>query len=440
MLESFFRLRETGTSVGTEIRAGATTFMTMSYIISVQPTVLASAGMDFGAVMMATCLSSALATFLMGLLANYPIALAPAMGHNFFFAFTVCLAMQIPWQAALGAVFISGTLFLFLSFFGLRESIINALPATLKSAIAAGIGLLIGLVGFEWAGIVVDAPGTLVGLGDLRSPPTVMALFGTILIAVLMVLKVRGAILLGIMATALIGIPLGLVKYQGIIGAPPSISPTLLQLDIGAALKLGLLNVIFIFFFLDLFDTVGTLVGVSQQGGFMKDGKLPRARPALLSDSFGTVSGALLGTSTVTSYIESSAGIAEGGRSGLANMVTGILFLASILFFPIAEMLGGGYAVSKDLVLYPVIAPALIIVGSMMLKTVRDIPWDDPTEAIPAFLTLMVMPMTFSITEGIAFGFISFALLKLVRGQGREVHWLLYLFAGLFVIRYLFMT
>jgi len=435
MLNRWFRLAELGTDVRTEVLAGATTFMTMAYIIVVQPTVLQAAGMDFGAVVVATCLSSALATVLMAFLANYPIALAPAMGHNFFFAYTVILGMKVPWEIALGAVFIAGSLFIILSLYGLREAIIHAVPESLQHAIAVGIGLLIGLIGLQWSGIVVDAPGTLVGLGDLRRSPVLLALFGVGTVALLMVLKVKGAILWGMAASALVGLVSGLLQFQGLVSRPPSLAPVFLRLDIAGALDPGLATVIFVFLILALFDTAGTLIGVSRQAGLLKDGKLPRARQALLADAMGTAGGALLGTSTVTCYIESAAGVAAGGRSGLANLVTAALFLASLFFFPLVRMVGGGYQVGGAL-LYPVTAPALIVVGSLMVKNVREIPWDDPSEAIPAFLTMIMMPMTFSISDGIAFGFISFVFLKVVTRQWHRIPWPLYLFSALFLLRY----
>ena len=435
MLERWFKLAELRTDVRTEILAGVTTFMTMAYIIVVQPTVLQAAGMDFGAVVVATCLSSALATVLMAFLANYPIAVAPAMGHNFFFAYTVILGMKVPWEIALGAVFIAGSLFIILSLFGLREAIIHAVPESLQHAIAVGIGLLIAMVGLQWSGIVVDAPGTLVGLGDLRNPPVLLAIFGVGTVSLLMVLKVKGAILWGMGASALVGLVSGLLQYQGLVSPPPSIAPVFLRLDIAGALDPGLATVIFVFLILALFDTAGTLIGVSQQAGFLKDGKLPRAREALLADAMGTVGGALLGTSTVTSYIESAAGVAAGGRSGLANLVTAALFLASLFFFPLVLMVGGGYQ-AGGAPLYPVTAPALIVVGSLMVKNVREIPWDDPSEAIPAFLTMIMMPLSFSISDGIAFGFISYVFLKVATRQFHQIPWPLYLFAALFLVRY----
>ena len=440
MLEKLFRLQESGTTVKREIVAGCTTFMTLSYIIFVQPAVLSAAGMDSGAVMAATCITSALAMVLMALLANYPIALAPGMGHNFYFTFTVCLTLGVSWQNALGAVFIAGVLFILLFFVGLREKVMTILPVSLRNAIPAGIGLLIALVGLEWAGLIVDHPATYVTLGDLKSPPALLSLFGIIVIAVLFALKVRGAILVGILASTIVGLITGMVKFQGVVSAPPSIAPTFLQLQIPNILvDPKMISVIFIFIFLDLFDTVGTLVGVGEQGGFMVDGKLPRARQALLSDAVATSAGALLGTSTVTSYIESASGISAGGRTGLTSIVTAVLMLLALFFNPLIKMVGAGVPVGENTFLYPIVAPALIIVGSLMLKNVVSIDWDDMTESIPAFLTLLLMPLTISITEGIAFGFISYALLKLVTRQGRQVHWLIYLFAVLFVARYIWL-
>ena len=440
MLEKLFRLQESGTTVKREIVAGCTTFMTLSYIIFVQPAVLSAAGMDSGAVMAATCITSALAMVLMALLANYPIALAPGMGHNFYFAFTVCLTLGVSWQNALGAVFIAGVLFILLFFVGLREKVMTILPVSLRNAIPAGIGLLIALVGLEWAGLIVDHPATYVTLGDLKSPPTLLSLFGVIVIAVLFALKVRGAILIGILASTIVGLITGMVKFQGIVAAPPSIAPTFLQLQIPNILvDPKMISVIIIFIFLDLFDTVGTLVGVGEQGGFMVDGKLPKARQALLSDAVATSAGALLGTSTVTSYIESASGISAGGRTGLTSIVTAVLMLLALFFNPLIKMVGAGYPIGENTFLYPIVAPALIIIGSLMLKNVISIDWDDMTESIPAFLTLLLMPLTISITEGIAFGFISYALLKLVTRQGKQVHWLIYLFAVLFVARYIWL-
>jgi AGZA family xanthine/uracil permease-like MFS transporter len=441
-IEKMFRLGENKTTVKTEIVAGITTFMTLSYIIFVQPAVLSKAGMDFGAVMTATCLASAFATFLMGIYANYPIALAPAMGHNFYFAFTVCGAvtaggMGYRWETALGAVFISGLIFVVLTKIGFRETLLNSIPESLKYAISVGIGLLIAFVGLQWAGIVVATPGILVGLGNLRSAPVLLSIAGLLITSILISKGVRGAILLGMVGTAIAGLPLGIVKYHGILSMPPSLSPTFLKLDLSGIFSASGATIIFIFFFLALFDTIGTLVGVSEQAGFIKNGRLPRAEKALLSDSLGMTAGALLGTSTVTSYIESAAGLATGGRTGLSNITTGVLLVAALFFSPLAMMAGGGYEASKGVFLYPVIAPVLIIIGSLMIKGVKHIRWDDTSESIPSFLTIMIMVATVSITEGIAFGFISYSILKLISDKRRDVHWMIYLFSSLFVLRYI---
>lgn len=435
-LNSYFKVEAAGSTPGRECLAGVTTYLALAYIFFVQPAVLSAAGMDFGAVLSATCISSAVATLLMGILANYPIALAPAMGHNFFFAYTVVLAQGIPWQVALAAVFISGTVFILTSSIGLRERLIEAIPESLQHAIAVGIGLLIALVGLEWSGLVVAAPGTLVALGSLKSGTVLLSLFGLIVTGALFALKARGALLWGILLTAVAGRLAGIIQYEGLISRPASLQPTFLKLDIPGVLRPGMVSIILVFFLLMLFDTVGTLVGVAHQAGFIKDGKLPRARRALLADAIGTVQGAILGTSTVTCYVESAAGVAAGGRTGMANLVTAGLMLLSLFFQPLVRMVGGGIQGQGGIRLYPVIAPALILVGSLIVRSVRSIDWDEPTTSIPAFLTMMVMPLAFSITEGISFGVLSFVLLKLISGKRREVPILLYVFAGLFLLRY----
>jgi AGZA family xanthine/uracil permease-like MFS transporter len=435
LLERRFALAAHGTSVRTELLAGTTTFLTMAYIVFVQPAVLSAAGMDFGAVLVATCLSTAFATTLMALTANYPIAVAPAMGHNFFFAYSVVLGMGVPWEVALGAVAIAGTIFVLTAGIGLRERLITAIPPVLKHAIAAGIGLLIATIGLQWAGLVVDAPGTLVTLGDLHSPPVLLAIFSLVLTAVLMVRGTRGAFLWGMLVSTLVAWAVGLVEYQGLASLPPSLGPTFLHLDVARALTPGLVPVIFVFFFLALFDSVGTLVGIGTQAGFIRGGVLPRARQALLADAVGTVAGASLGTSTVTAYIESGAGVAAGGRTGLTGLVTAALFLLTLFFSPLVRMIGGGY-VQGSSTLYPIVAAPLVLVGTMMIGGLREVAWDDPTEAIPAFLTLITMPLTVSITEGVSFGLIAFAVLKTATGRTREVHPLIYVFAILFVARY----
>lgn len=439
MLEKLFRLSEQGATLRREFVGGLTTFTTMAYIIFVQPAILGATGMDAQAVMVATCLSSALATFVMGFLANYAIALAPGMGLNVFFAYTVVLTLGYTWQQALAATFISGLIFLALSTVGLREKLVHAVPPALKNAIAVGIGLLIAMVGMQWSGIVVEHPGTLVGLGDLRSPPVLLAICGFTVMALLLARGIRAAILIGIGVNLAVGLVVGMVQYQGILAPVPSLAPTFLQLDFSGVLQTGLLSIIFVFFFVDLFDTVGTLIGVSQKAGFLRpDGSLPRSRQALLADAIGTATGALLGTSTVTSYIESASGVSVGARTGLANMVTGALFLLALFFTPLVGTVGGGVPAGEGKLLYPVVSPALIVVGCFMLKPVSQIRWDDWGEAIPAFLTVLIMPLTFSITDGIAFGFISYTLLKVFMGEIRQVPTLVVVFAMLFAVRYAF--
>jgi len=436
LLDRCFHLTAANTTIRTEVLAGLTTFMTMSYIIFVQPAVLSTTGMDFQAVLAATCIASAIGTLLMAFLANYPIAVAPAMGHNFFFAFTVVAGMGYSWQVALGAVFLSGVAFLIMSIWGVRELLLHAIPDSLKRGIAVGIGLLITLVGLEWAGLVQSNPGTYLALGDLRQPPVLMSSAGIIVTLILLVRGSRGAILAGIFTSTVIGLALGVVKYHGLVSAPPSIAPVFFKLDILGALSLGAVPVIFIFFFLDLFDSIGSLIGIAEQGGFMRNGELPRAREALLADAIGTCSAGLLGNSTMVSYIESAAGVAEGAKTGLAAAVTGLLMLSGLFFSPLARMIGEGYPVSPSLTLYPTVAPALIVVGAFMMRNVGRIAWDDPQEYLPAFITIVLIPFTFSITDGIAFGFISYVLLSLVSGRARKLHWLMVLFTILFIVRY----
>ena len=435
-LERLFRLSESGTTVRTEILAGSTTFFTLAYIIFVQPTVLSATGMDFGAVFVATCLASGIATLMMAFFANYPIAVAPAMGHNFYFAFTVVVAGGVAWEVALGGVAVAGILFVLTAGIGLRERLITAIPESLKHAIAVGIGLLISMVGLQWAGVIVDSPGTLVMLGDLHSAPVMVAMLGLGVMAILRAWAVRAALLVGVIVSSVAAWATGLTPYQGVASMPPSLTPTLLKLDLAGALHPDMVAVIFVFLFLALFDSVGTLVGVAGQAGLMRNGVLPRARGALLADAAGTVVGAGLGTSTVTAYIESSTGVAAGGRTGLTAVVTALFFFLALFFSPLVAMVGGGYRIGDDLTLYPAIAPALIFVGTMMVGNVRRVEWDDPTEAIPAFLTIVLMPLTVSITEGIAFGFVSFALLRLATGRVADANWLVYLLALLFLVRY----
>jgi AGZA family xanthine/uracil permease-like MFS transporter len=440
VLDRLFDLRARGTDVRTEVLGGTTTFVTPSYIVFVQPAVLATTGMDPGAVLTATCLGSAFATALMGLWARYPLAVAPAMGHNFYFAFMVAGPVAAgglghSWQVALGANCLAGIAFLALSLAGLRERLIDAIPEPLKHAIAGGIGLLIALVGFQWAGLVRAAPGTLLTLGDLRHPAVLLALGGTLVTAALRARRVPGAILIGTLATGIVGVGSGLVPYHGLVARPPSLAPTLARLDVAAALRPELVPVVFVLFFLGLFDTVGTLVGVAGQAGLLEHGRLPRAREAMATDAVGTIVGTVLGTSTVTAYVESAAGVEEGARTGLASVVTALLLLGALFFSPLARTAGEAVRVG-DAVLHPVVAPALVMVGSVMIRSVVRIDFSDPPAGIAAFLTVVTMPFAFSISDGIAFGFVAYALLMPAAGRTREVHPLLYLFAALFVLRY----
>jgi AGZA family xanthine/uracil permease-like MFS transporter len=440
-LDRFFHLTERGTDVRTEAIGGATTFVAMAYIVFVQPAVLAKAGMDVGAVMVATCLSAALATLIMGLYANYPISQAPLMGENFFFVFTVAVGLKLGWKVALGAVFVSGVLFLLLTFARLRELIVDAVPEGMKHAIAAGIGLFVALIGLEQAGIVVRG-GALLQLGDLHGRAPLVALSGLVATTALLLLRVRGALLLGMGVAALVGLAAGVVRYHGVVSAPPSLAPTWLQLDLAGALGPKAIPAILLLLFMLMFDTVGTLIGVSTQAGLLVDGKLPRIQRAFLSDAVGTLAGSLLGTSTVSSYIESSAGVQAGARTGLANVFTALLFVAAIFFAPLVQMVGGGYVVpgpGPAAVLYPVTAAALILVGSLMASALARIRWEDPTEAIPAFLTVIGIPFTFNIADGLAFGLILYPLCKLFGGKAREVSWLMWVLAALFVARYAFL-
>jgi AGZA family xanthine/uracil permease-like MFS transporter len=436
VLERFFGLAEAKTTVRTEVVAGATTFLTMAYILFVQPTVLSAAGMDAGAVLTATCLASAFATLVMALGANYPFAVAPAMGHNFFFAFTVVVAGGTPWRVALGAVAIAGTLFILTAGFGLRERIIRALPESFTHAIGVGIGLLIALVGLEWGGVVVDSPGTLVTLGRLGSTPVLLTLGTLAVIAVLHARRVPGAALIGMMGATVVAVALGLARFEGVVSVPPSLAPTFLQFDPIGALSPALVDAVFVFFFLALFDSIGTLVALTSRIGLAKGGTFPRARQALFADAIGTVVGAALGTSTVTAYVESSSGVAAGGRTGLASVVTAGLFLAALFVQPLVKLVGGGYSSGEGMTLYPIVAPALIFVGVTMMEGVTRVKWDDFTEAMPAFLAIVTIPLAVSITDGIAFGLIAYAILKPATGRAREFHWMGYLFAALLAARY----
>jgi AGZA family xanthine/uracil permease-like MFS transporter len=450
MLDRFFHLTENKTTVRTELVAGLITFLTMAYIIFVQPRVLTGeltkqpTGMDAGAIVTATCLASALATAIMALYARYPIAQAPGMGENFFFvtvATSIVAGAFVGWQTALGIVFISGVLFLLLSLAGLRELIIDAVSPSLKNAIAVGIGLFIAFIGLQNTGLIVAHPGHLVALNNrLQSPDLIVFFAGFLLIAVLQARRVPGGILWGIAAATVLAVVLKqtlpgtllegskLKSFQvadQTVAAPPSLAPTFFQMDVKAALAREMWPYIIIFLFMLMFDTVGTLIGVCEQAGFIKDNKLPRARQALLSDALGTIAGACLGTSTVTSYIESAAGVEHGGRTGLTGLTTAALFLLALFFYPVIQMVGS-YP--------PITAPALVFVGSMMIHGVTRIAWSDATEAVPAFLVILGIPLAYSIADGLALGLISYPIIKLLSGRWREVHWLMYGLAALLVV------
>jgi len=425
MLERLFQLKAHNTNVRTEILAGVTTFLAMAYILFVNPSILGSTGMDKGAVFVATCLAAAIGSAVMGLIANYPIALAPGMGLNAFFTYTVVLHMGHTWQVALGAVFISAVCFFLLSIFKVREWIVNSIPLPLRSAIAAGIGLFLALIALQNAGIVVDNPATLVGLGDLKQPGAILAALGFMLIVGLEALKVRGAVLIGILAVTVVSILFGFSPFGGLVSMPPSLAPTFLQLDIAGALNIGLVSVIFAFLFVDLFDNSGTLIGVAKRAGLMgKDGHMPKMGRALIADSTAAMAGSLLGTSTTTSYIESAAGVSAGGRTGLTAIVVAVLFLLALFFAPLAGSVPA-YAT----------APALLFVAVLMASGLAEINWDDITEAAPVVVTALAMPLTYSIANGIAFGFITWTAVKLVSGRARDLNPALIILSVLFVIK-----
>ena len=450
LLERCFGLARAGTTARREVVAGLTTFLTLSYILFVQPAVLSAppCGMDAGGVLFATCVASAVACFLMAALTNYPIALAPAMGHNFYFAFVVCGSLGFTWNQALAANLLAGVTFLVLTPTGFRDSILRAVPASLRGAIATGIGLLIALVGLQWSELIVAHPVTYVALGDLREPVPLLALGGLTLTSVLLVRRVRGAVLVGMLGTAaagwlatlLFGLEPALVTFRGLVGSPPSPSATALQLDFAGlfaqpAERWAL--VLATFLVLDLFDTVGTLLGVGTRAGLLRDGELPRARGAFTADAAGTTIGAALGTSTVTSYVESTAGVEAGGRTGLVPVVCGLAFLASLVFLPLVETVGSGVAVAPGVVRYPVVAPVLILIGALMTRCVTEVAWDDPVDAIPGFLTIVVMQLSLSISDGLAFGFVAHSVCSLA--AGRRTSLLAHAIAAFFVARYAFL-
>jgi AGZA family xanthine/uracil permease-like MFS transporter len=430
VLNTFFKLGEHRTDVRTEVMAGVTTFLTMAYIIFVNPAILSNAGMDRDAVFVATCLAAALSCLIMGLYANYPIALAPGMGLNAYFAFTLVKGMGLSWQVALGAVFISGLLALLLSISPVREWLFNAIPRTLKTAISAGIGLFLGIIALENAGVIAAHPATLVTLGDVTRGPVILAAFGFVLMVALDARRVPGAVIIAILVTTAIGVVAGVSPAGGVVSMPPSLAPTFLQLDILGAVYAGLITIIVVLLFVDLFDTAGTLIGVAHRAGLLApDGTLPRLRKALIADSSATMIGALLGTSNTTSYIESAAGVKAGGRTGLTAVVVAVLFLLALFLSPLAGTVPS-YAT----------APALLFVACLMTRGLTEIDWEDPTEYAPAVVTALAMPLTFSIATGIAFGFITYAATKLISGRYRELSAPVIALAVLFLARFAYVA
>jgi adenine/guanine/hypoxanthine permease len=428
MFERFFKLKENNTNFKTEVLAGITTFMTMAYILVVNPGILSQAGMDFGAVFTATALSAIVTTLLLGLYAKLPIAAAPGMGLNAFFAFTVVKIMGYSWQFALTAVLLEGIIFIFLTVFNIREAIIDCIPLNIKRAISVGIGLFIAFLGFDNAKIVVHPEaGTIVALGNLKDPFTLLAIAGIVITAILLARKVRGALLIGIVATTLIGIPMGITKVPAsIVSMPPSIATTFFQFEWTHVFSLDMLVVLSTLLFMDLFDTIGTLVGVATKANLIDEkGNVPRAKQALMADAIGTSLGAVFGTSAVTAYVESAAGVAEGGRTGLTAVSTACMFIIALFISPLFLMIPS-----------PATAPALILVGLFMLEPIKDIDLVDFTEAIPAFITLITMPLTYSIADGIAFGMISYVIIKFAAGKAKETHTATYIISLLFILKF----
>lgn len=436
MIDKMFKLSAQGTSTRTEVLAGFTTFLTMAYIVIVNPTILGQAGMPVAAVAAATCLAAGFGSILMGLIANYPIALAPGMGLNAYFTYTVVIGMGVPWQTALGCVFLSGVAFLVLTVAGIRQLIVGAIPRPLFSAVAAGVGLFIAFIGLKEAGIIVADPATTVALGDLTKPNAALAILGLLIMGGLMVWRVKGAILIGILVAAVAAWALGLAKIVPGDYGLAALTATAFKLDVPAALHLNgatgmaMAEIIFVFLFVDLFDNVGTLVAVTKKAGLVQpDGTIPRLNRILTADSIATIGGSLAGTSTVVSYIESASGVAAGGRTGLTAVVVGLLFLVTLFFAPWVQAIPAAAT-----------APALIIVGSMMVGALADVDWEDPGVAIPAFLTVIAIPLTFSIANGLAFGVIAYAVLKLASRRVAKADWLLFALAALFVVRFVYMA
>jgi len=436
MLERVFGLKAQGTNVRTEVLAGVTTFMTMAYIVVVNPAILGEAGMPVAAVAAATCLAAGFGSILMGLIANYPLALAPGMGLNAYFTYTVVKGMGVPWETALGCVFLSGVAFLILTLVGVRQMIVAAIPKPLFSAVAAGVGLFIAFIGLKEAGIIVANPATTVALGDLTTPTAAVALIGLLLIAVLQAWRVKGAILIGILLATAAGWALGLAKIVPATSSFADLTATAFKMDVMGAfnlkggLGLAMLEIIFVFLFVDLFDNVGTLVAVTKKAGLQAaDGSIPRLDRILLADSAATMVGAAAGTSTVVSYIESASGVTAGGRTGLTAVVVGVLFLVTLFFAPLVQAIPAAAT-----------APALILVGALMVGSLIDVDWADPTVAIPAFLTLITIPLTFSIANGLAFGITSYALLRLLTGKITKADWLLLVLTALFILRFVYLA
>ncbi len=428
-LEQHFRFTEHQTTWRIEILAGLTTFITMAYIIFVNPAILSQTGMPLAAVTTSTCLCAAFGSIMMGLLANYPLALAPGMGLNAYFTYTVVKGMHVPWQTALGAVFLSGIIFLLLTFGGIRQRLVAAIPHQLHAAVAGGIGLFIAFIGLVNSGLIVRSAATTVTLGDLHQHAPQLAIFGILLIAILQAWKVKASMLLGVLGTLAVGILFHQVKYTPSTFNPMAITATAFHLDIRGALKMNALEIIFVFLFVDLFDNIGTLVAVSERAGLIAaDHTIPRLDKIFFADATSTVVGALAGTSTVTSYIESSAGVAAGGRTGVTAITTGLLFFLAIFIAPIVGAI-------PDFAT----APALILVGALMVAGASRIDWDEPRIAIPSFLTLITIPLTYSIATGLSFGIISFAVLEVATGRGRRQHWMLYLLALIFLSRFIYL-
>jgi AGZA family xanthine/uracil permease-like MFS transporter len=428
-LEAYFEFARLGTNWRTEILAGVTTFLTMAYIVLVNPAVLADAGLPQPAVTVATCLSAAFGSILMGVIARYPLALAPGMGLNAYFTYTVCLKMHVPWQTALGAVFLSGVIFLAITLAGLQRVILRAIPHQLYAAVAGGIGLFIAFIGLQHAGLVVRDPNTLVGMGNIRNPTAYLTLLGLILMVALETRKVKGSILIGVLTVTGIAWALGMTHWTPAASGMGALTQTAFKLNIAGAVSKGLLEIIFVFFFVDLFDNLGTLVAVTKRAGLIgADHSIPRLNRILMADATASIFGSLTGTSTVTSYVESTAGVAAGGRSGVTAIVTGLLFLGAIVAAPFA-----------GIVPQAATAPALILVGSLMLATITEIHWHDPLVAVPAFLTLVLIPLTYSIANGLGFGVIAWAVLHLFAGKVRRQDWLLYVLAALFLARFIYL-